>query len=207
VTGVTAVAELRVPPGRAGRLWLQRRLSTARLAADLLDRKLRILRTEQARLAARSQDTEAAWDRAGRAADVWGLRAALLGGRRELRLAAVSAATVEITWSAVMGLRYPAAVTCQIPDQPAGGREPGTSAVIEAATAYRVALRAATDHAAARAALRAVDAEVAATRRRWRAVTQRWIPRLEGTLRELSQRLDEAERAEGVRRLWARPQA
>ena len=38
---------LAVPPGRAGRLWLQRRLETARgCGADLLDRKLRILQGE-----------------------------------------------------------------------------------------------------------------------------------------------------------------
>ena len=35
-----------VPPGRAGRLWLQRRLETARRGAGLLDRKLRILQAQ-----------------------------------------------------------------------------------------------------------------------------------------------------------------
>jgi V/A-type H+-transporting ATPase subunit D len=201
------MAELRVPPGRAGRLWLLGRLRTARLAADLLDRKLRILRAEQARLATRARDTGNAWDTAWREADTWGLRTALLGGRRELRLGSGPAATAEITWSTVMGLRYPVAVTCRIPDTTVGGREPGTAAAVEAAAAFGAALRAAADHAAASAALRAVDAEVAATRRRWRSVTQRWIPQLDTALLKLGQQLEEAERAEGVRRRWARPQA
>ena len=39
-----------VPPGRAGRLWLQRRLQVARRGADLLDRKLRLLADELGRL-------------------------------------------------------------------------------------------------------------------------------------------------------------
>lgn len=199
------MAELRVPPGRAGRLWLRRRLGTARLAADLLDRKLRILRGEQARLAALARDSGAVWEAAWRAADSWGLRAAMLGGRRELRLGASSPAEVDIAWGTVMGLRYPAVATCRVPDAPAGGHEPGTAAVVEAAAAYRTALRAGAEHAAASAALRAVDAEVAATRRRWRAVQQRWIPRLEAALLDLGQRLEEAERAEGVRQRWSRP--
>jgi V/A-type H+-transporting ATPase subunit D len=201
------MAELRVPPGRAGRLWLLRRLRTARLAADLLDRKLRILRAEQAALVARVRDTGATWDAAWHEADTWGLRTALLGGRRELRLGSSPPATAEIIWSTVMGLRYPVAVTCRIPDTTVSRREPGTAAAIEAAEAYRAALRAAADHAAASAALRAVDAEVAATRRRWLSVTRRWIPQLEAALLKLSQRLEEAERAEGVRRRWARQRA
>ena len=50
--GVSAMAKLlHMPPGRAGRLWLQHRLSTAQHGADLLDHKLGILRTEREQLA------------------------------------------------------------------------------------------------------------------------------------------------------------
>ena len=38
-----------VPPGRAGRLWLTRRLQVARRGADLLNRKLQILQAELGR--------------------------------------------------------------------------------------------------------------------------------------------------------------
>ncbi|MFY1670252.1 V-type ATP synthase subunit D [Plantactinospora sp. WMMB334] len=198
------MSELRIPPGRAGRLWLLRRLEAARLAADLLDRKLRILHGERERLRARARDTGAAWQAAWRAADDWGLRVALQGGRRELRLAAArSPCDVDVTWTTVMGLRYPVTATCRAAGAPVGGPGPGTAATVEAATAYRQALAAAAAHAAASAAHRVVSAEVAATRRRRRAVTQRWIPRLERALGDLNQRLEEAERAEGVRMRYA----
>ena len=48
----------RVPPGRAGRLWLQHRLAVAQRGADLLDQKLRILRSEQAHRRLGFADTE-----------------------------------------------------------------------------------------------------------------------------------------------------
>ncbi|BCB75079.1 V-type ATP synthase subunit D [Phytohabitans flavus] len=104
--------ELRTPPGRAGRLWLLHRLEAARHAADLLDRKLRILYREQDRLRRRARETGTAWQAAWRAADTWGLRTALLGGRRQLRLAARPPTDVGITWQTIMGLSYPATATC-----------------------------------------------------------------------------------------------
>ncbi|MFD0746175.1 V-type ATP synthase subunit D [Phytohabitans flavus] len=60
-------------------------------------------------------------------------------------------------------------------------------------------------HAAAAAAYRAISAEVTATQRRRRALTQRWIPRLDEALRDQTQRLEEAERAEAIRIRWAHP--
>jgi vacuolar-type H+-ATPase subunit D/Vma8 len=41
------------------------------------------------------------------------------------------------------------------------------------------------------------------TRLRLRALADRWLPRLEGALALLVQRLEEAERAETVRTRWA----
>jgi len=64
-------------------------------------------------------------------------------------------------------------------------------------------LDAAARHAAALTALRTIEAELLATRRRLRAVEDRWIPRLESTLARIRLALDEQERAEGVRLRWA----
>lgn len=194
----------RMPRGRAGRLWLRSRLRAARLAADLLDRKLRILRGEQERFTALAEQTGQRWRASWRAADTWGLRGALLGGQRELRLAATpTPAGVTVGWASVMGVRYAAEATCRLPEPAAGHRSPGTAALVEAARAYRDAVDAAVAYAAAESARRTVDAEIAATRRRRRAIADRWVPRLEGALRELTAELEETERAEIVRLRWA----
>jgi V/A-type H+-transporting ATPase subunit D len=193
-----------VPSGRAGRLWLLARIRTGRLATDLLDRKLRILRTEQERFSLLAERTGALWHESWRRADEWGVRGAMLGGKRELRLAAVAEpADVTVAWAGVMGVRYPVEATCHLPEASDADRGPGTTALVEAAAAYRAAIQTAASHAAATAACRTVDAEVTATRRRLRAIADRWVPRLETALRELSSQLEETERAETVRLRWA----
>ncbi|HEX6501091.1 MAG TPA: V-type ATP synthase subunit D [Micromonosporaceae bacterium] len=193
-----------VPPGRAGRLWLRQRLDAARGAVDLLDRELRILRGEQQRLRLLVERTGAEWTRAAGTADEWLVRAAVLAGQRELRLAVPDEpADVRLRWTAVMGVRYPVEARCEVPEPGAGQRQAGSAAVLEAAGAYRVALRAAVEHAAALGALRRVDAEVAQVRRRMRAINDRWVPRLDRALRALTDRLEENERAEAVRLRWA----
>jgi V/A-type H+-transporting ATPase subunit D len=72
-----------------------------------------------------------------------------------------------------------------------------------ATRAYRTALEAAARHAVVDAAVRRIDAEVLATRRRLRAVQNRWIPRLVEALREADAGLEELELAEGGRLRWA----
>lgn len=189
-----------VPPGRAGKLWLQRRLHTGRLAADLLDRRLRILRAEQERYARQAEQSGARWRESWRRADHWGLRGALAGGRRELRLAAAAdPAQVTVDWTNLVGIRFPVSATCEPPEPPAGSRGPGAAALVEAAAAYRDAVQAAAAYAAAEAARRAVAAEVAATRRRLRAITDRWLPDLETALHDRVAQLEEDERAETAR--------
>jgi V/A-type H+-transporting ATPase subunit D len=198
------VDRLRVPPGRAGRLWLLSRLRTARLAADLLERKLRILRDEQQRFALLTQRTGQRWQASWRAADLWGVRSALIGGQRELRLAAPPArAEATVTWSSIMGISYPDEVVCRPPEPAPGDRGAGTAALVEATHAYRAALDAAVAHAAAESARRTIDAEVTATRRRHRAIADRWLPRLESALWTLTAELEESERADTVRLRWA----
>ena len=185
-----------VPPGRAGRLWLQRRLETARRGADLLDRKLRILQGELAQLQESAARAAAEWDRCQADADHWLLRAAMLDGQRAIRLSADSlSADVTITYASSMGVRYPAGATCTIP-QPAAWDGP---AVTAARQAQRAALTAAVRHAAAAQALRVIEAEALATRYRLRAVKDRWIPRLEQALGEVTFAIEEQERADAAR--------
>jgi V/A-type H+-transporting ATPase subunit D len=199
------MAELpRVPPGRAGRLWLIRRLATGRLAADLLDRKLRILITEQRRFAELAEHTDARWRAAWQAADLWGRRGAVLGGQRELRLAAAAEpARVAVGWADVMGVRYPVGASCQLPEPAPAARGPGAAALVEAAAAYRTAVPAAAAHAAATAAAERLAAEIDSTRRRLYAIADRWLPRLETALRERTARLAETELADTARLRWA----
>ncbi|MET0765959.1 MAG: V-type ATP synthase subunit D [Blastococcus sp.] len=194
-----------LPPGRAGRIWLRRRLAVAQRGADLLDRKLRILRVEQQRYRLLTRRTAAAWTDAHREAETWLLRAALVGGERAIRHAAADGtdAEVAITWTATMGVIHPARATCQIPERQITAPTPDNTALVHAVAAYATALRAAVEHAVAAAALRVVDAEVVATRRRVRAIDDRWIPRLTAAQRVLQFALDEQEHDDGVRLRWA----
>ena len=189
----------RVPPGRAGRLWLQRRLAVARRGAELLQRKLRLLAMVQRRLAAEAERTGRAWETACAEAEAWGLRAALEGGRWSLRPS--PPAQVTVRWTETMGIRYPAGATCT---PPAGPSPLACSAAFaEAREAAWVALRAAVAHAAAREAERRVAREAAVTRQRIRALQDRWIPRLTSAIKDIGLALEETERADTARLLRA----
>lgn len=202
---MSAVAGLlHAPPGRAGRLWLQRRLATARQGADLLDHKLRILRTERERLALQQERTAATWQAACREADGWLLRGVLLGGERAIRLSTDQPrAEVEVIWEAPMGVRYPAEANCTVPDPSPDSPLTDNAALVEARDCLRRALQAAVRHAAVEAAVRVLEAEELATRRRVRAIEDRWIPRLGEALAEVQFKLEEEEHADGVRLRWA----
>jgi V/A-type H+-transporting ATPase subunit D len=194
----------RVPPGRAGKVWLVHRLHAGRHAADLLDRKLRILAGRQRQLAGRADQARRRWHAAWQEADRWGRRGAVLGGRRELRLAAPARpARVAVDWTSVMGVRYPAGARATPARAAPPDRGPGTAALVTAAARYRAALLAAAESAAADAAAGRIAAEVDRTRRRLHAIVDRWLPRLEAALRERSDRLAEDELAESVRLRWA----
>lgn len=199
------MARLRgLPPGRAGRLWLAGRLRAGRRAADLLDRKLHVLLLERDRFGQIEQRTRARWQASWREADTWIVRAAVLGGERDVRLSAPpERAEITVSWASVMGVRYPVDATCRPPETSPSQRGPGSAALVEAAAAYREAIQAAAAHAASDAACRAIDAEIATTRRRLHAINDRWLPRLEHALRDLTRELDETERAETFRLRWA----
>ena len=162
-----------VPPGRAGRLWLARRLQVARRGADLLDRKLRILTEELGRLRESAAQTAADWNRSCAEAERWLLRASVLGGQRAVRPGADGeVADVTISYTVSMGVRHPASTTCVIP----------------AATSWD-----------GPEALRVVEAEALATRYRLRAIRERWIPRLEQALAEVTLAIEEQELADAAR--------
>jgi V/A-type H+/Na+-transporting ATPase subunit D len=187
---------LPAPPGRAGRLWLTRRLETARRGVGLLDRKLRILQGELARGRAAATQTAARWESCQADADRWLLRAALLNGQRAIRLAGgTQPADVTVTYTTVMGIRYPAQAGCVIP---AAATWDGP-VLAQARLAHRAALEAAVQHAAAAAALRILEDETAVTRYRLRAVRDRWIPHLEQALAEVTFEIEELERADAAR--------
>jgi V/A-type H+/Na+-transporting ATPase subunit D len=187
---------LTVPPGRAGRLWLTRRLAVARRGADLLDRKLQVLQRELDRRRDSAERAAVEWERRQADAESWLLRAALLGGERAIRLAAVGTpAEVTISHAATMGVRYPADATCTTPAS-AGRDGPALAAAREA---HCAALAAAVRHAAAAEALRVLEAETVATRYRLRAVRDRWIPRLEQALADVMFAIEEQERADAAR--------
>jgi V/A-type H+/Na+-transporting ATPase subunit D len=185
-----------VPPGRAGRLRLERRLQVARRGADLLDRKLRILQRELPRLRADAAGAARDWERCAADADRWLLRAALLGGQRAIRLAGSAApAQVDVTYGVTVGVRHPAACTCVFP----AAQDWAGPTVAAARHAHEAALEAAARTAAASAALRIMEAEAAATRLRLRAVRDRWIPLLDRARAEVALAIDEQERADGAR--------
>jgi vacuolar-type H+-ATPase subunit D/Vma8 len=182
---------------------LRDRLATAYRAADLLDRKLRILRQEQQRLRQLAQRTCEVWDYRVREARTWYDRAALLCGEAELRLSTVDGqARVEVSRETLMGTEYPSGAVCHLPGADPAGHSPASTALVQARYAYGSALEAAVAYAVALTAARTVDAEVAQTRRTVRGIVTRRIPRLERALRELTIRIDEAERADLVRLRW-----
>jgi V/A-type H+-transporting ATPase subunit D len=191
-----------LPPGRAGRAWLVHRLAVASRAAELLDQKARVLRQKAGQLSLLAERTEANWTQSCHEADTWSLRANLLGGQAALRTAAdPQSAEVSVTWETTMGVPYPARTQCRLP---AAVHDSTWSPAAEGAVAaHRGALEAGVEHAAALAALRAVEAELSVTRRRLRGVSHRWHPRLESAHAALLLSLEESERAEGVGLRWA----
>ncbi len=191
-----------MPPGRAGRLWLERRIGVARRAADVLDRRLHILATHQARLEADAGRAEAHWRGRHTEAETWLLRVAVLGHRRGIRAAAADRpeAEIELGREVVAGVAYPVLVRFTAGDRALSAAPVATAAVDPAARACTAALEAAVRYALADGAARAVRAEAEQTRVRRRAVEDRWLPRLDERLHTLTAALDEQERAEATSR-------
>ena len=184
---------------RAARLELRARLDLARHAVDLLRNKEEALRRERARLEGHAHITAEQWTTRCADAAAWLLRARALGARTELERAhdpGNAPAEMTIAWQSAMGVVYPGEVTC-IPG--AAPAPTSTAAVVPTAAAYRAALVAGGQHAAAATALGRLEAELATTRRRRRAVEERLQPRLEARLHRLDVDLDERDRDAAVR--------
>lgn len=204
--------KVRHPPGRAGRPWLVHRLQIARRGAELLDDKQRALLRERARLQPQVADARQRWERTAAEAERWLIRAALLGGERQMALPATTApavrAVVTVRWHTVLGVTCPAEATV------AGGADAvpaagASAALIEAARAHRRAIEAAAALAAVARALALIEADLRATSLRRNAIRHRWIPAHEQALAALSATLEELEREDGarVRSIVARQEA
>ncbi|MBN0042778.1 V-type ATPase, D subunit [Streptomyces actuosus] len=198
------MADLRVTPGRAGRMRLRRSLDAATRGADLLDRKLRILRARHEELLRAERDCAERWRRRLREAEVWLRRGLLLSGEDALDVPeAGQHATVDVAWTSTMGVRHPLSAVCVVPERDSAAPAPANTALARAESAYADAVRAAAEYAAARAAARALGEEILTTRRRTRALRRQWIPRLENALDRTDALLEQAEHEDAVRRRWA----
>jgi V/A-type H+-transporting ATPase subunit D len=101
-----------------------------------------------------------------------------------------------------MGATYPSDAEVQLPPTPDLVAPGGSSALPFAASAHGRAVEAGARHAATRLALERIDAELATTIRRLRALERRWIPAHEQALAALTLALDEGEREDAVRARW-----
>ncbi|MEU4499317.1 V-type ATP synthase subunit D [Streptomyces sp. NPDC023998] len=194
----------RVPPGRAGRLRLRHNLEVALRGADLLERKLRILRGRQQSLQETEESARRAWLELLAEAETWLLRGLVMSGEGALEASAVAdRADVTVEWTTSMGVLHPAGVVwtpaVRSPDESA----PGNTALARAEAAYREAVRAAAEYAAARTASRLVGAEAERTRQRTRALRRHWIPRLTEELAAADLALEQSEHEDLIRRRWA----
>ncbi len=184
---------------RAERLRLLGRAELARHAADLLHSKETALERERVRLEGHAVRADQNWKRQCLDATTWLLRARMMGASGDLAALArhpVAAATIDAQWQRSMGITYPGSVDCvPAPAPPVVS----TAALAPTTDAYRRALEAAAQQAATSAALQRLDAELADTRRRRRAIEERLLPRLEAELHDLELHLDEQDREEGLR--------
>lgn len=191
---------LQTPPGRMGRLWLMGRLELAERGVTLLEEKLRLLASRRDGLKARVEVTRSAWDTACREADVWYLRALMLGGQGAITLATPSErASITVDWTTTTGVRFPDGVQCVLPPTEDDAVVYTSSAALGASQSHRVALVAAAEHAVATAALATIEREYRATRLRARALSKHWLPRLRDELARINLELEEQDRAESSR--------
>ncbi|WP_433618701.1 V-type ATP synthase subunit D [Dactylosporangium sp. CA-139114] len=196
------------PVGRSGLLWLRHRLEVTRHGSGVLRRKLTLLAAEHDRLRQRRAETARDWAAADATARGRLGRATILDGLEAVEAAAeVPPAEATLPWTTVMGVRCPGEPSLVLPPRPAQLPAPGGAALSRAEAAYRAAALAAVRHAAADAALATVEAEMAATRRRVRALDRHWIPALEAALAARTLQLAELEAADLARRRGGPPPA
>lgn len=194
------MAALSRPPGRMGRLWVLNRLDLAERGVTLLEQKLHLLTALQEELQRRAEQSRHDWQQACREADMWGLRAVLLGGHNAIELAVTTApASVTVQWAVTAGVRYPDVAACVLPPENDPAVIYPTSASAQATRAYRAAVIAAAKCAAAQAAFRTVEQEVHTTRLRARALSRHWLPLLQQELASIELELEEEDRDGAIR--------
>lgn len=199
-----------LPAGRMARLWLRARLEVAGRAVKVLEQKIQALNREQRRARHHAEETERVWNDALRQADLWFLRATVIGGSLQIGLAQSQVegpAEAHIRWRSLMGVTYPAEVSLETPGTGAVGSVARSAALTFAAQAYARAVKLALDRAAATRALALLESELRLTRRRLRGLDNRWIPLLRETLHDVELRLAEEEREEMVRSKWVAERA
>lgn len=195
---------LRPPPGRAGRLWLLRRLAVAERGHDVLEQKRRALLRQLERLEEQLAEARRQWEEEAGAAEVWWQRAAVLAGERPLELACEAvppAADVRLSWRNSLGVVYPADVDTSLPEGvlvPAGG----SAALAYAAEAHGRALEAAARLGASQRARDRTREELRTTTTRLRAIERRWLPAHAQALAALQLALDENDREDATRMRW-----
>ena len=195
---------IRPPAGRAGRLWLVRRLAVARRGEDVLEQKRRALLHRLDQLEAQLEEARGDWRREATAAETWWQRAAVLSGERPLELARAlqrGEAEVRLVWRNTLGVVHPDAADVALPAGelfPAGG----SAALAYAAQAHGRALEAAARLGAVQTAHRRAADELRSTTQRLRAIERRWIPEHERALAGLELALDEADREDAARVRW-----
>jgi V/A-type H+-transporting ATPase subunit D len=198
---------IRVSPGRAGQVWLRRRLETARRGIDILSRKQRLLAVERERREPQAAAAHTAWIDACAEAELWCTRALRLGHQHQIAMVAAhlaAPATVTVDWRNVMAVSIPDNAHCQFPDLGVASASGGSSATDRAVEALAGAVEAAAAHAAIQRALDNIDAELLQTRRRLRLLERRRLPQLERSLSKSRERLEQSEREDTLRLRWAR---
>ncbi|HYB23393.1 MAG TPA: V-type ATP synthase subunit D [Solirubrobacteraceae bacterium] len=196
---------LRIPPGRAGRIWLVARLQAARHGAELLDRKRQALAHRQAQVHRDAEDARRVWRTAAAQATLWSTRAALLDGAARLELLAghvQGEASLEVSVTNVMGAQLPVVGAVDVGQAPQLSALGASSAAVIAARACAEATHAAARCAAAERAEAELASELARASRRLRALEQRLIPQHEQALARLDLTLDENQREQAARVRW-----
>ena len=181
---------------RADRLRLVAEIETATHAAELLRSKEDALTRERDRLEGYARRADEEWHRTGTAATAAVLRARLLGASADLRSPSGTPADVRPEWRVSMGITYPGRV------EVTPGTPPtvvSTAALRPAIECSRDALASAARAAAAAMAVRRLDTELIATRRRRHALEDRLVPSLDEARRTLDQQLEELDRDEATR--------
>jgi V/A-type H+-transporting ATPase subunit D len=186
-------------------MWLEHRVELATTGAGLLDKKRHALVQEHRRLRVLARETEAEWNRMAGEAELWLNRAAVMAGEEKVAMlvARHPQAQVTVHWRSSMGVAFASEANVDLGTSP-GDASGGSAAADLAVAASRRAVDAGVKDAVARSALKRISSELALTARRQRALERRWLPALTAARGRLDGALDELEREEATRAVWAR---